>query len=86
MSTMGPEEFLERMEEVGAKPLDNQDISNSLAKGVEATSLVGRLPGRESVVAEMQASLPDPEVVEVTTDNDLALEDYTISTNLPGLS
>ena len=86
MSIMSPEEYLERMEDVGATPLDNQDTANSLAGGVETASLVGRLPGRENVVAEMQGALPEPEAVVVSSDGELDLGDYTFPTNLPELS
>lgn len=62
MGIMGPEEYLQRLAEVGTETLDNQQLSNSMVRGYDAVSVVGRYPGRETLIDQKLApSLPEPE-------------------------
>lgn len=80
-----PEAFLARMAEVGATPLDNQAVSNSLDRGFDSFSVTGALPGQESLISEnLRSALPEPE--PALTKAAEAEQTYSFTAKLPGLT
>lgn len=84
MNFQEPEALLQRMAEVGVVPLDNQAVSNGLARGFESCSLSGNVPGRESLISDdLCSALPDANHAPKSPDMD---QSFSFNAKLPGLT
>ncbi len=89
MGITGAEEYLQRMEDVGANIIDNQQMADLMRFGVESTSLIGDVPGNENLIEnEFLSKLPEPQIPdnEASQDAGLSLAEFDLSTEQSGPS